>query len=121
MSEKHYVLKIVENAIKINVLEMIISLILFRDIGYFYGVLTGNAISVFTFLLLYISIKILMGKDSVKAQRIMIASYFVRYLLVGILLVAVSKIEAVNFYAAVIALFNIKIAIYIYNFYSVKK
>lgn len=122
MKDKHYLVRIIENALRLAVLEIIIFLIFSHgDLKYVFGILIGTSFSIAMFLLMYRNIIRLLEKTELDAKRSATVNYFMRFVMTGVMLALVAMTTYINFFTTVLGLFNIKIVIYIENFHNMFK
>ncbi|MDO4778980.1 MAG: ATP synthase subunit I [Tissierellia bacterium] len=122
MKDKHYLVRIIENALRLAVLEIIIFLIFSHgDLKYVFGILIGTSFSIAMFLLMYRNIIRLLEKTEFDAKRSATVNYFMRFVMTGVMLALVAMTTYIDFFTTVLGLFNIKIVIYIENFHNMFK
>lgn len=122
MKDKHYLVRIIENALRLAFLEIIIFLIFSHgDLKYVFGILIGTSFSIAMFLLMYRNIIRLLEKTELDAKRSATVNYFMRFVMTGVMLALVAMTTYINFFTTVLGLFNIKIVIYIENFHNMFK
>lgn len=114
-----YVNSIIYKSLFLLLFEIIICLVFFNQkIQLVLGLILGGGLSIVFFRLLYYNVIVAIDKPQDKAKRYMVANYFIRFTIAGLVLIFATKSSLFNLYTTGFALMNIKLTLYINNLYT---
>ncbi len=114
-----FMIRTMKFSIFVFLFELVIIILAFdKPLPYITGLVLGYALNLVFFRVMYLNVKSKIEMHSKKAKTFSMINYLARMIITGLLFYVAIMSDKISFFTCIIAMFNVKIAIYVSVIYD---